>query len=207
MRSLSISGGATKLSALYGACKRLYELGYNPDVISGVSSGAIVSLFASINKFTIDEVIFNADLKDIFRVVPRVSIWGLIRLIFGNSIGNQSNLKKMIKRNFTESDFSRLVNSGKTVLIGATNYTTGKIVYYNLPEYSYREAIDIVYASACIPTMTEGAVICGDRHYDGGVIDHNPAPYVLSHYPIDMQVSVYSRPEEVEYSVYKGRKG
>jgi predicted patatin/cPLA2 family phospholipase len=53
-----------------------------------------------------------------------------------------------------------------------------------------------VYASTCIPILTEGQVIDGDLYFDGGVVDHIGAPFLLSNYHCERIISVYSRPKD-----------
>ena len=111
---LCVSGASTKLPAIYGATVALYEKqGIDPEILAGVSSGAITVLFASVKKFApeIRQTIVNATVSDFFKVSPvtpkgKINVLTVLkRLLTGkHSLGDQSNLKKLLKKHFTQAD-------------------------------------------------------------------------------------------------------
>ncbi|NNE78026.1 MAG: patatin-like phospholipase family protein, partial [Pricia sp.] len=51
MRHLGISGGGTKIAGLFGVAESIiYDRGYMPEVISGISAGAILALPLALGK-------------------------------------------------------------------------------------------------------------------------------------------------------------
>ncbi len=60
---LVIEGGGTKIPAIVGAVKRLYELGWRFQKVAGSSAGAIVSslIAAGYTPYELEEIIFNTD--------------------------------------------------------------------------------------------------------------------------------------------------
>lgn len=214
-KALSISGGATKLSALYGAAEYICS-SQEFDVYAGVSAGAIIAPFAAIGKFDIDEILFRATEDDIFKIEPKFGLRNIVRLIMGKSLGHQGNLKDLIKEHFTEYEFSEMVRSGKEVLIGVSNFNAECIdkvfELLDICKMDYDNAIDTIYASTSIPFLTEG--INGYRNgkqckfYDGGISAHIPSPYLAKNYNLDHIISVFSRPDKVELSSgYEGKEG
>jgi len=205
--NIAISGAASKLPFIYGAVKTAM-LGFDlkPKNISGISSGAIVSLFAALGRFDMDQVIFNIKEGDIFKVSPmtkkgKLSPKAILRVLRGKrSLGDQSNLKKTLKKHIKEDEFNAYVmdiNSPNTY-IGAVNYRTGDIQYFNLKKCDYNRAIDVVCASASIPGVAEGEVIDGDLFYDGGVIDYIGSSFLIKETECDNLISFYSRPDEYQ---------
>ena len=202
---LCVSGASTKLPAIYGATVALYEKqGIDPEILAGVSSGAITVLFASVKKFApeIRQTIVNATVSDFFKVSPvtpkgKINVLTVLkRLLTGkHSLGDQSNLKKLLKKHFTQADHEELKASKRRVYVGAVSFNTGEIEYLPVHELEYNEAINAVYASTCIPIYTEGQEINGELFYDGGLIDHIPsATFAVK--GVNEIISVYSRPED-----------
>lgn len=200
------SGGSTKLSWLYGVSKGLSTWS-NPNIIAGNSSGAIVSLFRAINKFTIDESIINVTKKQVYKVFPKKGLRNIIRVLFNRSLGDQSNLIDLIKQNYTPYDHNKLLKSNKIVLIGVSNFNEtnprNTLEYHNVAKMQYDEVIDIVYKSTCLPFYTEGV----DGYYDGGIIDHIPTQFISKNYDLKHVTSVYSRDKDATMSGFKGGKG
>ena len=213
--NLAIAGAASKITFLYGAVKCLY-VGFKmkPANISGISSGALVTLFAALERFDLEDVLINATAKDIFKVSPmnkngKLSARAIGRILTGKrSLGDQSNLKKTLKKHITEEEFEayKLDLNSPNAFIGAVNYDTGAIKYFNLKELDFNKAIDVVSASASIPGVAEGEVIDGDLYYDGGVVDYIGSSWLANNATCDHLISVYSRPEKypVKHKEMKG---
>ena len=52
MKIYNLSGGATKIGGLFAKSERIIkEFGYKPDIISGVSSGALLALPIALGKW------------------------------------------------------------------------------------------------------------------------------------------------------------
>jgi len=209
MTALSISGGATKLAALYGTCKSIDR---DFKVYAGISAGAIIAPFLAIDK-DITDVVLNVEQKDIFKVVPKFGLRNIWRLIRGKSLGDQSNLIKLIKKNYTPEDHLKLIETKKKVYVGVVDFDSktldGALQYYNITHYSYDSAVYYIYASACIPFFTEGVKVRGKMLYDGGVCSHIPSPFIADKFgsKLDELVSVFSRPDTVKLKEYNQGRG
>jgi NTE family protein len=153
-----LSGGGVRGFAHAGVLKALNEAGIYPDIISGVSAGAIVgSLYA--DGHTPDEIfeIFSEE-KSFFKFVKiKLPGKGLFK-----TVGLNENLSKHLKAENIEDLEIPLI-------IAATNMSKGEIVYFNRGKM-----LDRVLASAAIPVLFEPVEIDGDLYIDGGVLDNFP---------------------------------
>lgn len=153
-----LSGGGARGFAHAGILKALNESGIYPEVISGVSAGAIVgALYA--DGHTPEQIydIFAGD-NNIFRYV-RMNVPGTG---FLRAAGLRENLSKHLEsKTFDELDLP--------LYIAATDINRGEIVYFNSGE-----VLDKVIASASIPVLFEPVEIEDHFYVDGGVIDSFP---------------------------------
>jgi len=153
-----LSGGGARGFAHAGILKALEESGIRPDVISGVSAGAIVgALYA--DGHSPDEIyeIFAGD-ESIFRYVRmKVPGAGLMR-----TVGLQKNLSKHLgSETFEDLELP--------LYLAATDINRGEIVYFNSGKL-----LDKVIASASIPVLFEPVEMDGHLFVDGGVLDNFP---------------------------------
>ncbi len=98
MKTLSISGGSTKIAALGGsAITLLKDYSYKPEIICGISSGGLLALPLAMGLYNeLEELITNFKLDDIFgKYKPvnnkgKLTIRSLFRLLTGKpSLGKQ----------------------------------------------------------------------------------------------------------------------
>jgi len=153
-----LSGGGARGFAHAGILKALNESDIYPEVISGVSAGAIVgALYA--DGHSPDEIyeIFSSE-DNFFNfvrfTVPRRGIF--------KTVGLSTNLGK----NLRSEKFGDLEIP---LYVAATNISTGKMVYFH-----EGEILPAVLASASIPVLFEPVEIDGDLYVDGGVLDNFP---------------------------------
>ncbi|MTI29871.1 patatin-like phospholipase family protein [Xanthovirga aplysinae] len=209
MRHIGISGGGTKIGGLFGAAEVLIkEQNYQPDIISGISAGAILSLPLALGKFdTIREIVLNLKLDTFFNRKPvnkkgNISFGGIINFILGKTyLGRQDNLKKVLSQVVSEEEY-KTYQKGKypICLIGSVDYFTGAREYKNLkdPKVSYSQFLQYVNASGSIPVFTPAEEINNKYLYDGGLRDHIATPWVLENFDIQETISIYSRPEDLQ---------
>lgn len=210
MKILNISGGATKIPGLYAKCKVLLnEFGYSPDVITGVSSGSLLSLPLALGKFEeLDYLVLSFKPSDIFDRRPfndkgKVTLNGVLRIVSGKpSFGTQNNLVKTLSRVVSEKDFQEYKNSTSypDVYVGVTNYNLGSFEVISVRSLTYQEYLMYTLASCSIPYAVEAVKINDNYYYDGGVLHHTCSPYMLRKFSNDRvlvshNVTVYSRPE------------
>lgn len=206
MIALHISGGATKITGLYGAVKCVYDNGINPDIITGVSAGSLLSLPVMLGKFSeIENILNNITLDTFFNEKPvnekgKLTLGAKYRFITNkNYLGRQDNIIKLIKSVISTQDFYSFKEMNKDIYVGAVSFNTGKRKYFKLSELTYGEYIKSVMASSAIPVFIPPVRISGEDYYDGGVRDHIGTHWALDNIEnITTCISIFSRPENIE---------
>lgn len=214
MKHLGISGGGTKITGLFGAAEALLlDQQYQPDLISGISAGAILSLPLAMEKWEETHAILDnlktADFfnKPAFNDRGKLTIGAIGRAISGKHyLGQQRALNDRIREVIAPEAFAQyqLNNSQPICLVGSVDRITGTRYYFNLKEVDYETMIKAIAASAAIPIFTEGIFLEWEGKtlhlYDGGIRDHCPTGWVLTDSPYAEQitetVSLYSRPQD-----------
>lgn len=206
MKHLGISGGGTKIGGLFGAAEVLLEeKGYKPDIISGISAGAILSVPLALKKFDeVRKMVLDFNLDTFFSQKPikengKFTFRSYWNIITGKPyLGKQENLPKILGRVVTREDFEDYVTGDyPACIVGAIDVITGSRHYFNLKTVKYDEYLQAVNASASIPIFTKAIVMNTEYLYDGGIRDHIATPWILENYPdISETVSIYSRPED-----------
>jgi predicted acylesterase/phospholipase RssA len=213
MKHLGISGGGTKIGGLFGAAESLYKKGFHPDIISGISAGAILSVPVAMGKFEeIRDLVLNITLDDFFSKKPvkdngSLTLGALWRAVNSKPyLGKQENLEKKIRSVISENDFKEYKKKNKypVCIIGAVDFLTGARKYINLKDVDYESFPKLVNASSSLPVFTNGIqtkVENIDTYlFDGGVRDHIATAWVLSESQyenkITESVSIFSRPED-----------
>jgi len=154
---LALSGGGIKGLCHAGVLKALDETGIKPDIISGVSSGAVVgALYA--DGYSPDEI--AAFFEDIsFRKLTKIQIpdGGFFRIDY---------FQKFINRKLRAKTFEELKIPLRIV---ATDLDKGQSVVF-----STGKLIDPIVASCSIPVLFSPKVIDGVHYVDGGVLKNFP---------------------------------
>jgi len=207
MKLLDGSGGSTKGGAIYNVWKvAKKEKGFNPQIISGVSVSALISVPFALGKFKELDSLFNTfTLDDIFKKSPINKKGGItrkaaLRALFGYpSLGTMESLEKLLKKLVTKEDFKyyQLNTSLPACYILAIDFKTTKRVLVNLQKVeSYEAFIKYTIASASIPVYSEGVKWDGKVLYDGGVRDHSIGYKICQDFDITECISVWSRPKK-----------
>lgn len=219
LKHLGISGGGTKISGLFGAAEVIiFDKNYRPDLISGISAGAILAVPLAMAmhhqdiREKIKEKVLNLKQSDFFNRAPVTEegsvkkLNALFKIIFGESaLGEQENLKKTISEIITRTEFARYVNDDKypVCIVGTVDFYTGKRFYFNLKKVGYEHFLDFVNASGSLPIFTPGYATSDTLFdfenetngypkallFDGGVRYRNK---------IKENVTIFSRPAHVE---------
>lgn len=155
---LILSGGGARGFAHAGILKALNEYEIYPDVISGVSAGAIVgALYA--DGHSPDQI------YEIF--AQESSFFKYVKLkVPGKGLFKTEGLKKNLSKHLKAKTFEELQTP---LYVVATNINKAEVVYFNSGEI-----LDKVLASAAIPVLFEPIEIDGDLYVDGGVLDNFP---------------------------------
>jgi len=154
---IALSGGGARGFAHLGILKAFIENGLAPDIISGVSAGAIVGAFYA-NGYQPDEILEMFIEKRLFQLI-RLTIpkEGLLKPAGFNELFNE-----YLKIN----DFSNLKIP---LFIAATNINTGKIEYFSQGRLDEK-----IFASCSIPILLNPVRIGNQTYVDGGVVDNLP---------------------------------
>lgn len=153
-----LSGGGARGFAHAGILKALNEKGIYPEIVSGVSAGAIVgALYA--DGHSPDEILEIFSRNDSFFkyvkfTVPRKSLF------------KAEGLRRNLSDHLEGKSFDDLE---KPLYVAATNISSGKITYFQ-----EGSVLDAVLASAAIPVLFDPVKIDGDLYVDGGVLDNFP---------------------------------
>ena len=158
---ITFSGGGAKCLAQAGFLQYLLEQGIEPDIISGVSGGAIIAaLYASGNSP-----------KEILDILLSIRIFSLRNFSF-NRLGliNSSKISLLLNKHFYTSTFEGLKIPIK---IAVTNLTKGKIEVF-----SDGEIIKPLAASFAYPGIFTPVKIGQEIYADGGILNNYPSDLI-----------------------------
>lgn len=154
---LVLSGGGARGFAHLGVAKALYEKGIKPDIISGVSAGAIAGAFLA-SGMDPDDIFQLLKKQDFMKISQfKMSKQGFIRL---------DGLKKQIKIHIP---FKNLEDLPTPLLVAVCNLNKARMEYI-----SSGPLADIVQASSSIPVLFSPVKLGDDFYVDGGVLDNLP---------------------------------
>lgn len=152
-----LGGGGARGYVHLGVLKALEEKGIIPEVISGVSAGAIIGAFVASGK-TID---------DIFQIMKKYSFGDFTKLQLPKTgLLSFSKLEAMLQTEIGKLDIKDLE---KPFYVATTNVIQGKVEYFNEGDLSH-----IVTASASIPVLFSPVKINDGYYVDGGVFNNVP---------------------------------
>lgn len=154
---LVLSGGGTRGFAHLGMIAALYEKGIKPDVISGVSAGAIVGAFIAAGKSPED--VLDIFTKGWFFQYTKVHfpVDGLLKL---------DGLKEIVQKEIKATNIEDLE---LPFYICVSNLNKG------IAEYRNSGALgETVLASSSIPVLFAPVVLGRDSYVDGGLMDNIP---------------------------------
>jgi NTE family protein len=162
------SGGSSG-AAQVGILRSLVGAGIRPDVVVGSSVGALNAAF-----FAMDPTVEQVDrLASIWRGLTREHVFGRNRygtitrlLLRHDHIYTPAALRALIARFCT---LTELAETKVPVHVATTDLDNGVVRWWE-----EGPALDILYASACLPGLFPPAMLGGHRHVDGGVLE--PAP-------------------------------
>jgi len=154
---LVLSGGGARGFAHLGVAKALLEKGIKPDIISGVSAGAIAGVFlaSGMDPESIFQLLKEQDFMKISQF--KMSKQGFIRL---------EGLKQQIKIHIP---FKNLEDLPIPLIVAVCNLNKARIEYI-----SNGPLAEIVQASSSIPVLFSPVQLGKDLYVDGGVLDNLP---------------------------------
>ena len=196
MRALVISGGASKGAFAGGILEHLiYERGKDYDILVGTSTGALIVPFAAIKELEILKTTFTTiTQKDIFNVSPfkiikrrglhiaKMNHLGMIRQFISRkkTFGESKNLRKLIGRTLSISNFEKIKNSGKEVFVTVANITSNRVQYKSIKDYDYKDFCDWMWASSNIVPFMSLVKKDGQEYADGSFGSYIPIQYAIN---------------------------
>jgi NTE family protein len=172
---LVLSGGGTRGFAHIGAIKALREAGIYPDVISGVSAGAIAGAL----------IADGHSPDDIMKMFKETKTYKYIEFIIPkNGLLRMTGLAKILKQNLRAKTFEEL---SIPFFVNATDLTNGR------PEYFYKgELMNRVLASSTVPVLFQPVKMENKTYVDGGVMNNFPTEPIEK--KCNLLIGVYVNP-------------
>jgi NTE family protein len=172
---LVLSGGAARGFAHVGVIEALQEHGIYPDIISGVSAGAIAGVLYC-DGYDTHEMLEIIKDRSLFRyVTPAIPKNGLLSM---------DNMQKVLGEALRAKSFEDL----KTPFYcNATNLNKGTAEYFH-----EGELLQKVMASATIPMLFKPVMMNGYTYVDGGVVDNFPVKPIWK--KVDRIIGVHVNP-------------
>jgi NTE family protein len=205
MRAACFAGGGSFGAYTVGVLHR-----YTPeyDITYGCSTGSLIAPFAVLGEWELlKESYTNVTQKSIFKVNPfykngMPNIFVILkRLIFGQMLGDTTNLRTLIKDIFKIEHYNRILELKKDVCIVVTDVTdkVEPCKYIYLSKTSYEDFCFYMWASTCVPMVTSLAIKDGHEYVDGGVTDVVPVYKSMDDGCSSVDVYSYNVPEESRY--------
>jgi len=200
---LGISGGGFKISGLAGGVIELLDSGISPDVISGISSGSILTFVlcgSSSPRSVIEDNAIGFNSSDVFSRSPfnkrgglRVS--SIINGIFKNYFTKQDRLYTLLSGYVSETEWEYYRDSKYSPdgIIMSVDLIRGSREIVNLKDYNYKDAIGLVIASCSIPVYVNPIYFKEMVLVDGGIRNHILTEWILDAYNIKESYSIFSR--------------
>jgi len=154
---IALSGGGVKGLCHAGVLKALEELGIKPDIISGVSAGALVGALYS-DGYTPDEIALCFEEIN-FRTMTRIRLpdGGFFKTdIFQKFLTNKLRAKTFEELSIPLRVVATDLDKGRSV-----TFKSGKL-------------IDPIVASCSVPVLFSPKLINGVHYVDGGVLKNFP---------------------------------
>lgn len=185
MRALVISGGGSKGAFAGGVAQYLIqEEGKKYDLFLGTSTGSLlIPHLAMGNIDKVYEIYTNVNQRKIFSINPFVikrkegreyvtinyfnMFWQFVRK--RRTFGESQNLRKHIKRNFSEENFAELKNQVEDVVVTVSNLSKNRVEYKSINDFSYEDFCDWIWISCNYIPFMSLAKKDGFEYADGGL--------------------------------------
>jgi predicted patatin/cPLA2 family phospholipase len=186
MRALVISGGGSKGAFAGGVAQYLIEnkrLHY--DLFIGTSTGSLLVSHLALNKVEkIKNVYTSVNQESIFSNRPFVKkkkkngietiginhFNVLLNLLRGSkTFGESHNLKRLIKKNFTQDEFTTLKESSKDIVVTVSNLSTNRVEYKSIKDFDYDDFCDWIWISCNYTPFMSLVKKNGCEYADGGL--------------------------------------
>jgi NTE family protein len=173
MRAFVLSGGANYGAHQAGALEALFEHGLQPDMVMGVSAGALNAAWVALHP-TLEGA---QELARVWReealAIPTVGpLMALFRMVGGKDslLPNDSLLQFLRRWSFTEKTFGEFTQPRLYAV--AANFDTGVLRVFG--DDPGDRLLDGLMASTAMPPFYPPWEVDGVAYLDGGVISHLP---------------------------------
>ncbi|WP_378188284.1 patatin family protein [Aquimarina sp. W85] len=184
MRALVISGGGSKGAYAGGVAQYLMQQkGKKYDLYLGTSTGSL--LIPQLALGNIDktyDIYTNVNQSTIFNINPFVvrhkgdrefvSINFLASFLQfvkrKRTFGESKNLRRTIRRNFTEADYRLARRKAEDVVVTVSNLTLNRTEYKSIKDYSYEDFCDWIWISCNYVPFMSLVTKNGCEYADGG---------------------------------------
>ncbi|MCF4101227.1 patatin-like phospholipase family protein [Gillisia sp. M10.2A] len=185
MRALVISGGGSKGAFAGGVAQYLMEEeGKKYDLFLGTSTGSLlIPHLADGNIKKIYDIYTNVNQRKIFSLNPFVvkkkdgreyvtinyfnMFWQFVKK--KRTFGESKNLRKHIKRHFTEENFNSVKLNAKDVVVTVSNLSKNRVEYKSIRDFSYEDFCDWIWISCNYIPFMSLATKNGYEYADGGL--------------------------------------
>lgn len=184
MNALVISGGGSKGAFAGGVSEYLIKMQKKEyQLFVGTSTGSLLVPFLAIGDIErIKKIYTTIKQSDIFTVCPfkikvkngvvttRMNHLGILMQFIKRekTLGDSTNLRKLIRNSFTPEDFKKIRTLGKEVVVTVSNLTTQAIEYKSSNDYEYDDFCDWIWASANMVPLMSLLQKNGNEYADGG---------------------------------------
>lgn len=179
---IALSGGGARGIAHLGVLAALEKAGLKPQVISGVSSGAIIGALYSYGMKP-EEILETFIKTRIFRYIrPAWSRFGFL---------NIQKLMAIYKLYLPVETFEELQNK---LYVSAADIREGKTVFF-----SEGDLVKAILASSCLPVLFAPVEIDNKLMVDGGVINNLPVEPLIGE--CDLIIGVHANPTSTQFNI------
>ncbi|MFN8321754.1 MAG: patatin-like phospholipase family protein [Chitinophagales bacterium] len=185
MRALVISGGGCKGAFGGGIAEFLIQECKNEyDIFIGSSTGSLLIPLLSIGEIEkLKEIFTTVSQEHIFNNCPfiikkedgqfktRINHLGILKMFIQGkkTFGESINLKQLICKIITESDFKKMQLNKQEVIVTVSNLSHNRVEYKSLKECTYCDFCDWMWASANVVPFMSLLVKDGFEYGDGGM--------------------------------------
>ena len=204
--ALVVSGGGSKGAFAVGAIEVLRENGITFDIVTGTSTGALISPFV-----VTDETQVLRSLYTSIRTEDIIRKRNLFDILTHDSIYDSNPLWSLLNSVITQDRYRKIIDSSVELYVTTVNLQTGQIEYWNQHQsgpigsssgnepLSYQALLRAVFASASEPVLMPNVRIQdeGNQYTDGGVREYAPLKIAIDNGATRIYAIVH-RPEKRE---------
>lgn len=185
MRALVISGGGSKGAFGGGIAEFLIkECKHEYGIYIGSSAGSMLIPLLSIGEIEkLKGILTTVTQKDIFNNCPfiikkdngkfktRINHFGIVKMFIQRkkTFGESINLKHLICKIITESDFNKMKLNKPEVIVTVSNLSYNQVEYKSVKECNYYDFCDWMWASANVVPFMSLVEKNGNEYGDGGM--------------------------------------